>query len=47
MAATGRSVDFLSLNIAQYRDRKALHHTVLMDLQTMMEQLGVAVAAAG
>jgi len=45
--ATGRRVDFESLNIGQFRDGKAVRHTVLMDLQTMMEQLGVAVAPAG
>jgi steroid delta-isomerase-like uncharacterized protein len=45
--ATGRRVDFDSLNIGHFRAGKALRHTVLMDLQTMMEQLGVAVAAAG
>ena len=41
MPATGRSVDFASLNIAYLRDGLLHRHTVLMDLATMMEQLGV------
>jgi predicted ester cyclase len=44
--ATGRHVDFLSLNVAELRDGRAYRHRVLMDMGTMMEQLGVAPAHA-
>ena len=40
--ATGRSVDFGSLNIGTFRDGRAYRHRVLMDIGTMLEQLGVA-----
>ena len=38
---TGRSVDFDSLNIAEFRDGMAYRHTVMMDIPRMMGQLGV------
>lgn len=38
---TGRSVDFNSLNIATFRDGRAVEHTVVMDVMTMLTQLGV------
>ncbi|HUS61731.1 MAG TPA: ester cyclase, partial [Acidimicrobiales bacterium] len=38
---TGRSVDFASLNIATFRDGRALEHKVIMDAMTMLIQLGV------
>ena len=38
---TGRSVDFDSLNIAEFRDGVAYRHTVMMDIPKMMGQLGV------
>jgi predicted ester cyclase len=38
---TGRSVDFDSLNIAEFRDGMAYRHTVMMDIPKMMGQLGV------
>ena len=41
MPATGRSVDFNSLNIAHFRDGRLFRHVVMMDLATMMTQLGV------
>ena len=41
MPATGKKVDFGSLNIAHVRDGKAYRHVVMMDLATMMEQLGM------
>lgn len=40
--ATGRSVDFGSLNIGTFKDGRAYRHRVLMDIGTMLEQLGVA-----
>jgi predicted ester cyclase len=40
--ATGRSVDFYSLNLATFRDGKGYRHRVVMDLATMMQQLGMA-----
>lgn len=39
--ATGRSVDFDSLNIATMRDGRGLHHKVVMDTAAMMTQLGL------
>jgi predicted ester cyclase len=39
--ATGRSVDFGSLNIATFRDGRAHDHKVVMDMLTMMGQLGL------
>lgn len=39
---TGNSVDFDSLNIATLRDGRMYRHTVMMDLASMMQQLGVA-----
>jgi predicted ester cyclase len=44
MPATGRSVDFDSLNIAHARDGQLVDHRVLMDFATMMAQLGVPTA---
>lgn len=42
--ATGRTVDFDSLNIATMRDGRMFRHTVMMDVGRMMQQLGVAPA---
>jgi predicted ester cyclase len=39
--ATGRSIDFDSLNTATFRDGRALQHRVVMDLMTTLTQLGV------
>ena len=39
--ATGRSVDFYSLNIGQMRDGRAYRHRVIMDGATLMAQLGL------
>jgi steroid delta-isomerase-like uncharacterized protein len=39
--ATGRTIDFDSMNVAHFRDGRAVRHRVLMDGQTMMAQLGV------
>jgi predicted ester cyclase len=38
--ATGRSVDFDSLNIGQFRDGRGYRHKVMMDIPKMMMQLG-------
>jgi predicted ester cyclase len=40
LPATGRSVDFDSLNICQFRGGRAYRHKVLMDLPKLMAQLG-------
>lgn len=45
MPATGRKVDFDSLNLAHFRDGRSYRHTVMMDLATMMAQLGVPAGA--
>lgn len=45
--ATGRQVDFESLNLAHFRDGRGYRHMVLMDLGTLMQQLGVAPAGGG
>ena len=42
MPATGRQVDFDSLNIGTFRNGRAFKHTVMMDIPKMMSQLGVA-----
>ena len=39
--ATGRTVDFDSLNIGEFRDGVAYRHTVLMNDMKMMQQLGL------
>jgi predicted ester cyclase len=39
--ATGRPIDFLSMNYGVFRDGKAIEHWVLMDSMTMLTQLGV------
>jgi steroid delta-isomerase-like uncharacterized protein len=44
--ATGRAVDFDSLNIGEFRDGRAHRHKVLMDLPALLEQLGVAPPAS-
>ena len=44
--ATGRSVSFDSLNIAHFRDGKAYRHKVVMDMVTLMTQLGAMPAPA-
>lgn len=46
MPATGRSVDFDSLNIAEFRDGLAYRHTAIMDVGRMMEQLTGGAAAS-
>lgn len=38
---TGNTVDFDSLNLAEFRDGLGYRHTVMMDLAKMMQQLGV------
>ncbi len=38
--ATGRSIDFDSLNIGTFKDGLALRHWVLMDTMTVLTQLG-------
>ncbi len=40
LAPTGRSVDFDSLNVGQFRGGRAYRHKVIMDIPTMMAQLG-------
>jgi predicted ester cyclase len=47
ISATGRTIDFLSLNQAIMRDGRAVEHWVVMDTGTMLAQLGVTPAAAG
>ena len=42
IAPTGRSIDFDSLNIGQFRDGRAYRHKVVMDLPTLLAQLGQA-----
>jgi len=42
--ATGRTVDFDSLNIGELRDGRGYRHTVLMNETKMMTQLGIAPA---
>lgn len=42
--ATGRSVDFMSMNHAIVRDGKSVEHWVVMDMLTMLTQLGVVPA---
>jgi predicted ester cyclase len=44
--ATGRKVDFDSLNIAHFRNGLGYRHKVLMDMGTLMQQLGITPAAA-
>ncbi len=39
---TGNTVDFDSLNIAEFRDGRGYRHRVMMDIPRMLEQLGVA-----
>jgi predicted ester cyclase len=39
--ATGRSVDFDSLNIATMRNGRGLYHKVVMDTAAMLTQLGL------
>lgn len=38
---TGRTVDFDSLNIAEFRGGRAYRHRVMMDIPKMLGQLGV------
>lgn len=38
---TGRSIDFDSLNIGEFRDCLAYRHKVVQDTATMLAQLGV------
>ena len=42
---TGRSIDFDSLNIGEMRDGRVYRHKVMMDIPTLMAQLGVGPAA--
>lgn len=44
---TGRSVDFDSLNIGEFRDGKAIRHKVVMDTAAMMAQLGLVPGPEG
>ena len=39
--ATGKKIDFDSLNVATMRDGRGLHHKVVMDTLRVMVQLGV------
>ena len=39
--ATGRTIDFDSLNIGRFRDGRGLQHKVVMDTAAMMAQLGL------
>jgi len=39
--ATGRRVDFGSLNVAEFRDGRGYRHKVVMDLPALLAQLGV------
>ena len=39
--ATGRRVEFDSLNIAEFRDGRSYRHKVVMDLPALLAQLGV------
>ena len=41
LPATGMHTDFESLNIAHFRDGRCYRHQVLMDLATLLSQLGV------
>ena len=44
---TGKSVDFLSLNVGRFAgDGRAVEHTVVMDVMTMLTQMGVIPALA-
>jgi predicted ester cyclase len=45
--ATGRTVDFDSLNIGMFKDGRGLRHHVVMDTLKMMTQLGLVPAPAG
>jgi predicted ester cyclase len=45
--ATGKTVDFESLNIGTYRDGVAVDHTVLMNETALMTQLGLMPPPAG
>jgi predicted ester cyclase len=45
--ATGRRVDFDSLNIAEFRNGRGYRHKVVMDTLKMMTQLGLVPEAAG
>ena len=40
--ATGRSVEFDSLNIAELRDGRGYRHKVIMDIPSLIAQLGVS-----
>jgi predicted ester cyclase len=43
--ATGRTVDFDSLNIGEFRNGRGFRHKVLMNDMKMMSQLGIAPGA--
>ena len=40
IAPTGRSIDFDSLNVGQFRAGRAYRHKVVMDIPRLMAQLG-------
>jgi predicted ester cyclase len=40
MPPSGKQMDFLSMNHAVFRDGKAAEHWVIMDMMTMLGQLG-------
>src|SRR5215213_4873761 len=44
--ATGRPVDFESLNIGEFREGRGYRHKVLKDLPALLAQLGMAPAPA-
>jgi steroid delta-isomerase-like uncharacterized protein len=45
--ATGRQIDFDSMNHARAEDGRIVEHWMVMDVMTMLEQLGAIPAAAG
>jgi predicted ester cyclase len=45
MPATGRSIDFDSLNIAEFRDGRGYRHQMVMDTAELMGQLGLTPGA--
>jgi ketosteroid isomerase-like protein len=45
--ATNRFVDFDSMNFARARDGRPIEHTVMMDIASMLEQLGLPTGPTG
>ena len=43
--ATGRKMDFLSMNHGQFRDGRGAEHWLVLDMFTLLTQLGVIPAA--